>query len=63
MLPRIIYQISRTLNMGGYESTKIQIGLEIDAAADTKEAVSVAYAKAKQFVESHIAAEEAKCRL
>lgn len=54
---RVDFSLSRTLNMGNYESTKITVGLSLECEA-SREAIEKAYGMAKRFVEIKIAQEE-----
>jgi len=54
---RVDYSLSRTLNMGNFESTKITVGLSLECEA-TREEVEQAFEKAKRFVESKMVQQE-----
>lgn len=54
---RVDYSLSRTLNMGNYESTKITVGLSLECEA-TKENVERQFARAKCFVDRKVAEQE-----
>ena len=54
---RVDFSLSRTLNMGDFESTRIMVGLSLECEP-TREDIQKTYAKAKRFVEVAIAKEE-----
>ena len=51
------YSLSRTLNMGNFESTKITVGLSLECEA-TKEEIMRAFGRAKHFVDGEIMKQE-----
>ena len=51
------YSLTRTLNMGNYESTKIQVGLSLECES-TREEVERTFEKAKRFVEEKMIRQE-----
>ena len=54
---RVEYLISRTLNLGDFESVKIQVGLSLECDA-SKEEVELAFSRAKRFVDTKVVQEE-----
>jgi len=60
MASRVRYELSRTINMGNYESMKVTIGVERDCKA-VDEAVTLD--KLKDFVQSEIEKEEKRIKL
>lgn len=59
-LPIVSYSITRTINLGNYESVRVQAGLTLTAADQTQAAVEKAYRKVKKFVDDRIEEEESK---
>lgn len=62
MAARVRYELSRTINTGGFESAKVQVGLEMECE-QTREEIEKTYRRCKAFVDRGIAEEEAKWRL
>ena len=54
---RVEYSISRTLNLGDFESVKIQVGLSLECGA-SKEDVELAFSRAKRFVDAKVVQQE-----
>jgi len=54
---KIDYTMGRTLNLGDFESVKIQVGLSLECEADRKE-IEQAFLRAKRFVDSKLAEQE-----
>lgn len=54
---RVEYSISRTLNLGDFESVKIQVGLSLECSA-SKEEVELAFTRAKRFVDTKVVQQE-----
>ena len=52
-LARVKVTKSQTLNMRNYESTKVEVGLELDCK-NTPEAIGEAYEEASEFVEDKL---------
>jgi len=53
----VSYSLTRTLNMGNYESTKIHVGLSLECEG-SKEEIDRAFERTKHFVETKIAVQE-----
>jgi len=51
------YSIGRTLNLGDFESVKVQVSLSMECEA-TKEEIEKTYQRAKRFVDAKVAEEE-----
>ena len=58
--PVISYSVTRTINLGNYESVRVQAGLSMSADGTTKQDVGSAYSKCRSFVDNRIDEEVAK---
>ena len=57
VMATVQYGLTRTLNMGNYESTKISVGLSLECKATKDEIVRV-FARAKRFVDGEMVKQE-----
>ena len=54
---KVEYLVSRTLNMGNFESTKIQVGISMECV-QTPEEIELAFSRAKRFVDAKVVEQE-----
>ena len=56
---RVSYSVTRTINLGNYESVKVQAGLEVQCDR-TDAAIETNYEQIKAFIDDRITEETAK---
>jgi hypothetical protein len=59
---RVSFSMGRTINMGNYESTRIDIGVELPFGVGP-DALEAAYENAKRFVTGKLKEQEMECKL
>jgi hypothetical protein len=65
MKANIVYGLTRTLNLGDFESARVNVSLSMEMEGETvsKEDIEKAYGRIKSFVDKKVAEEEARWKL
>ena len=58
MKAKIRYGLSRTINLGSYESAKVDVALELVCDQDDEASLDTSFEKAKDWVDAKIKEEE-----
>ena len=59
-MTKVSYAVTRTINLGNYESVKVQAGLELSLQDNLPHTIQSGYEFAKQFVDKRIEEETDK---